>query len=134
MNSQLNMSERKDPVREFRKLEQAQANLILNTNLFLKKQVEEYLNKQENILDENGEIREGLVNDIVDVFLKFTENIILHQERVRKLKNGEKISAKDVDDQLFQFNLYNWWATRQMDLYYKLKSRYHLQKSKEYEG
>jgi len=134
MNSQVNMSERRNPVHEFRKLEQAQASLILNTNLFLKKQVEEYLNKQENILDENGEIREELVNDIVDVFLKFTENIILHQERVRKLKNREKISAKDVDDQLFQFNLYNWWATRQMDLYYKLKSRYHLQKSKEYEG
>jgi hypothetical protein len=52
---------------------------------------------------------------------------------VRKLENKEKITAKDIDDQLHQANLFNWWSGKQIDLYYKLKRLYHLQKSKEYE-
>jgi hypothetical protein len=52
---------------------------------------------------------------------------------VRKVKNKEKITARDLDDQLHQANLYNWWAAKQVNLYYKLKNLYYLQRAKEYE-
>jgi hypothetical protein len=40
--------------------------------------------------------------------MEFAKDVILHQERVRKLENKEKITAKDIDDQLHQANLFNW--------------------------
>jgi hypothetical protein len=49
------------------------------------------------------------------------------------VKTKGKITARDLDDQLHQANLYNWWSGKQIDLYYKLKRLYHLQRAKEYE-
>lgn len=121
-------------VQELRQLEQVQANLLLNVNLVLKKQIEEYLKQQETIL-ENGEsgIREEVITELVAMFMEFAKNIILNQERVNKVKNQEKITEKDLDNQLHQANLYNWWSTKQVDLYFKMKKIYYLQRSKEYE-
>jgi hypothetical protein len=93
---------------ELRQLQQTQLNLFMNVNLTLKKEIEEYLNKQENILAEGGEIREEVIKDLVAMFMEFAKSIILDQERTRKIKNKEKITARDIDDQLHQANLYNW--------------------------
>ena len=107
MNSQLNMSERRNPVRELRRLEQMQSNLFLNVNLALRKSIEEYLNQQENLIDEHGEIRQEITKKIIEKFMELTKDIILEQERAEKVKNGAKVTAKDIDDQLHQANLFN---------------------------
>ena len=133
MNGQVSMDKQKNLVQEFKELEQVQTNLLLNISLILKRNIEEYLNQQENILDEHGKTREEITQKIIEKFMEFAKDVILHQERVRKLENKEKITAKDIDDQLHQANLFNWWSGKQIDLYYKLKRLYHLQKSKEYE-
>jgi len=119
---------------ELRKLDQTQLELLLNVNLTLKKQIEEYLRQQKNILVEGEDgIREEVVKELVAMFMEFAKNIILDKERARKVKNKETITARDIDDQLHQANLYNWWAGRQINLYQKLKRLYHLQRAKEYE-
>lgn len=133
MNSQLSMSKQENSIQEFKRLEQIQTNLLLNINLVLKRDIEECLNQQENILDENGNTKEEITKKIIEKFMEFAKDIILHQERAEKAKNGERITAKDIDDQLHQANLFNWWTTKQIDLYHKLKKLYHLQRAKEYE-
>ena len=69
--------------------------------------MEQLLNQQESILDENGKTREELTKEIIEMFMGFAKDIILHQERAEKVKNGAKITAKDIDDQLHQANLFN---------------------------
>jgi len=94
---------------ELRKLDQTQLELLLNVNLTLKKQIEEYLRQQKNILVEGEDgIREEVVKELVAMFMEFAKNIILDKERARKVKNKETITARDIDDQLHQANLYNW--------------------------
>lgn len=134
MNSQETVSNQANSAQEIKRLEQTQLNLFFNVNLTLKKEIEKCLKQQEKILvgGESG-IRDEVVKEIMTMFAEFTKNIILDQERVRKIKNREKITARDLDDQLHQANLYNWWATKQVGLYYQLKKIYHLQRSKEYE-
>lgn len=134
MNSQATVSNQANSAQEIKKLEQTQFNLFLNVNLTLKKEIEKCLKQQKKILvgGESG-IRDEVVKEIMAMFAEFTKNIILDKERVRKIKNREKITARDLDDQLHQANLYNWWATKQVGLYYQLKKIYHLQRSKEYE-
>lgn len=134
MNSQLSMKNQENSFREFKKLRQIQTNLLLNINLVLKRDIEELLEQQENILDGNGKTREEITKKIIEKFTGFTKDIILEQERAEKVKNGAKVTAKDIDDQLHQANLFNWWTTKQIDLYYELKRLYHLQKAREYEG
>ncbi|CAH1759447.1 20009_t:CDS:1 [Entrophospora sp. SA101] len=94
--------------RELKSLEQTQFNLFLNANLTLKKEVEEYLKKQEKILV-NGEegIRDEVIQKLLAMFMEFTKNIIFNQERVKKVENQGKITARDLDDQLHQANLFN---------------------------
>jgi hypothetical protein len=108
MNGQVSMDKQKNLVQEFKELEQVQTNLLLNINLILKRNIEEYLNQQENILDKHGKTREEIPQKIIEKFMEFAKDVILHQERVRKLENKEKITAKDIDDQLHQANLFNW--------------------------
>ena len=84
-------------------------------------------------MDENGNTQEEITKKIIEKFMEFAKDIILHQERAEKVKNGGRITAKDIDDQLHQANLFNWWTTKQIDLYHKLKRLYHLQRAKEYE-
>jgi len=94
---------------ELRKLDQTQLELLLNVNLTLKKQIEEYLRQQKNILVEGEDgIREEVVKELVAMFMEFAKNIILDKQRARKVKNKETITARDIDDQLHQANLYNW--------------------------
>jgi hypothetical protein len=93
---------------ELKSLEQTQFNLFLNANLTLKKEVEEYLKKQGKILV-NGEegIRDEVIQELLAMFMEFTKNIIFNQERVKKVENQGKITARDLDDQLHQANLFN---------------------------
>ena len=109
MNSQATVSNQANSAQEIKKLEQTQLNLFLNVNLTLKKEIEKCLKQQKKILisGESG-IRDEVVEEIMAMFAEFTKNIILDQERVRKIKNREKITARDLDDQLHQANLYNW--------------------------
>jgi hypothetical protein len=98
-----------NPAQELRKLEQTQFELLLNINLTLKKEIEQYLRQQKKILVESEEgIREEVIKGLVAMFMEFTKNVVLDRERVRKVKNKEKITARDIDDQLHQANLYNW--------------------------
>lgn len=107
MNSQLSMKNQENSFREFKKLRQIQTNLLLNINLVLKRDIEELLEQQENILDGNGKTREEITKKIIEKFTGFTKDIILEQERAEKVKNGAKVTAKDIDDQLHQANLFN---------------------------
>jgi hypothetical protein len=107
MNSQLSMKNQENSFQEFKKLRQIQTNLLLNINLVLKRDIEELLEQQENILDGNGKTREEIIKKIIEKFTGFTKDIILEQERAEKVKNGAKITAKDIDDQLHQANLFN---------------------------
>src|SRR5438128_2588694 len=76
---------------ELRKLDQTQLELLLNVNLTLKKQIEEYLRQQKNILVEGEDgIREEVVKELVAMFMEFAKNIILDKERARKVKNKEE--------------------------------------------
>lgn len=119
---------------ELKNLEQIQLNLFLNVNLTLKKEIEKYLNQKERILAQGEDgIRDEVIKELVAMFMEFTKNIIFDQERVKKIKDQAKITARDLDDQLHQANLFNWWATKQVSLYYQLKKLYHLQRAKEYE-
>jgi hypothetical protein len=102
------MNDQANPAQELKQLNQTQLNLFLNVNLTLKRDIEEYLNKKEKILEANGEIREEVVKELVAMFMEFAKNIILDQERTRKVKTKGKITARDLDDQLHQANLYNW--------------------------
>jgi hypothetical protein len=108
MDIQVNIRNQTNPARELKRLEQMQANLFLNVNLALRKSIEEYLNKQENTLDENGEIKKEITQKIIEMFMEFAKDTILHQERAEKLKNKEYITAKDIDDQITQVRLFNW--------------------------
>src|SRR5438128_1088148 len=107
MNSRISMSKQGNSIQEFKRLEQIQTNILLNINLVLKRDIEEYINQQENILDENGNTQEEITKKIIEKFMEFAKDIILHQERAEKVKNGGRITAKDIDDQLHQANLFN---------------------------
>ena len=107
MNSRVSMRNQESPIQEFKRLREVQINLISNINLLLKRDIEEFLNQQESILDENGKTKEEITKKIIEKFMEFAKDIILHQERADKAKKGAKITAKDIDDQLHQANLFN---------------------------
>jgi hypothetical protein len=128
-------SQQLTPMQELRQIEQLQTKLLLNVNTSLKREMEEYLKTQENILEleNNQESKNELMNNMLEAFLRFTEKVILHQDRVNKVKNKEKITTQDLDYQYIQVNYFNQWATKQMELYYQLKHLYYLQKSQKYQ-
>ena len=123
------------PIQELRQIEQAQTKLLLGVNVSLKREMEEYLKQQKNILEleDNEKRKTEVLNNMLEAFFRFTERIILHQERANKVKNKEEITAQDLDAQYIQANLFNQWATKQMELYYQLKHLYYLQKAKKYQ-
>lgn len=93
---------------ELKNLEETQLVLLSSINLILKKHVETYLKQQKkNILNERGEVRDEVITNIVLLILDNTKDVILNQHRVKKMKNKEKITAKDLDEQLHQANLFN---------------------------
>jgi hypothetical protein len=130
-----NMNNQLTPIQELRKIEQIQTKLLLGVNTSLKKEIEEYLKQQKNILEveNNEELKNEMLNNMLEAFFKFAERVVLHEERENKVKNNEEITAQDLDYQYLQVNLFNVWATKQMELYYKLKHLYYSQKAKKYQ-
>jgi hypothetical protein len=97
------------PIQELRQIEQVQTKLLLGVNTSLKREIEEYLKQQKNILEleDNEKRKTEVLNNMLEAFFRFTERIILHQERVSKVKNKEEITAQDLDAQYIQANLFN---------------------------
>ena len=97
------------PIQELRQIEQVQTKLLLGVNSSLKREIEEYLKQQKNILEleDNEKRKTEVLNNMLEAFFRFTERIILHQERASKVKNKEEITAQDLDAQYIQANLFN---------------------------
>ena len=103
------MNDRLTPIQELRKIEKVQTKLLSGVNASLKKELEEYLKQQENILEveSNEKLKDEMVNATLEAFFKFSERVVLHQAREEKVKNNLEITAEDLDYQYLQVSLFN---------------------------
>lgn len=100
------------PAQELRQMKQTQTKVFMSVHATLKREIEEYLNRQSTInlfrLErKEKEVRSQIIRDILEEFLEFTEKLVLDQKRVDKVRNKEKITPEDLDYQYALVNLFN---------------------------